>query len=48
MLRNYYNSAVLHVRELVNGIDKLERLPGESHEEYVKRRRMYLHQKRKR
>ena len=48
MLTNYYNSAILYVKELSGGIDKLERLNGETHEEYIKRRRAYYeHSKRK-
>ena len=41
MLRNYYNSAILTVRELKNGVDKLARIKGESQKDYNKRRKLY-------
>ena len=42
MLDRYYNSAILRVREEINGIDKLERLKTENKREYLKRRNDYI------
>ena len=48
MIMNYYNSAILRVREAVNGIDKLERITGESNYSYNKRRAEFLNNKKAR
>lgn len=45
MLDRYYNSAILRVREQINGIDKLERLRGETKREYLKRRNDYINKR---
>ena len=45
MLRNYHNSAILRVREYVNGVDKLSRIQGETIEAYNARRKAYLRRK---
>ena len=45
MLRNYYNSAILRVREHVGGVDKLSPIKGETIEAYNARRKAYLRRK---
>jgi hypothetical protein len=41
MLTNYYNAAILTVKETLNGVQKLERIKGETTEQYNKRRKEY-------
>lgn len=46
MLRNYYDAAILSVREVINGVDKLQRFDSETAKDYLRRRRAYLVKKR--
>jgi hypothetical protein len=39
---DYYNAAILSVRETTNGVDKLEKLPGESRRQFNERRKIRL------
>ncbi len=48
MLTNYWNAAILSVRETINGVDKLQRLPGETTYSYNKRRAGYIHSRKAR
>lgn len=48
MLTHYWNAAILHVREAVNGVDKLQRLEGETTYSYNKRRAEYIRNKKAR
>lgn len=42
MLVDYYNSAILKLKEYRSGVAKLERLPNETLDDFSKRRKAYL------
>lgn len=42
MIISPYNSAILRVSEYANGVDKLQRIEGETKQAYNRRRRAYI------
>ena len=47
MLRDYKDKAILSVRELRDGVDKLERIEGESLQSHNERRKLRLNRLRR-